>query len=125
MTLPLFTGGANRAQLSIAQAAYAGTVANYRQIVLTAFQDVEDQLAAQCLLANQLDEEAMALASARRALVIANGRYKAGVEQYLDVIVAQALELAHEQTVIQLRGQRLAASVSLLKSMGMSWNATK
>jgi NodT family efflux transporter outer membrane factor (OMF) lipoprotein len=118
LQLPLFTGGANRAQLASAKAAYNGSVATYRQTVLTAFQDVEDQLAAQCLLANQLDEETLALASARRALAIANSRYKAGVEQYLDVITAQTTELAHEQSVIQLRGQRLATSVSLIKSLG-------
>jgi NodT family efflux transporter outer membrane factor (OMF) lipoprotein len=118
LQLPLFTGGANRAQLASAKAAYNGSVATYRQTVLTAFQDVEDQLAAQCLLANQLDEEILALDSARRALAIANSRYKAGVEQYLDVITAQTTELAHEQSVIQLRGQRLATSVSLIKSLG-------
>ena len=122
LQLPLFTGGANRAQLTSAKAAYNGSVATYRQTVLTAFQDVEDQLAAQCLLANQLDEEISALASARHALDIANSRYKAGVEQYLDVIVAQASELAHEQTVIQLRGQRLATSISLIKSLGAGQN---
>jgi len=70
---------------------------------------------------NTLDEEVAALASARRALAIANHRYKAGVEQYLEVIVAQTSELTHEQTVIQLRGQRLAASVALIKSLGAGW----
>ena len=118
LQLPLFTGGANRAQLASAQAAYHGAVATYRQTVLTAFQDVEDQLAAQYYLANQLDEEVAALASARRALTIATNRYKAGVDQYLDVITAQASELNHEQTVIQLRGQRLATSVALIKALG-------
>jgi NodT family efflux transporter outer membrane factor (OMF) lipoprotein len=118
VTLPLFTGGANFAQLSSAKAGYAGAVATYRQTVLTAFQDVEDQLAAQTLLANQLDEETLALAAARRALDIANDRYKAGVEQYLDVITAETTELSHELNVIQLRGQRLATSVALIKSLG-------
>jgi outer membrane protein TolC len=79
---------------------------------------VEDQLAAQHYLADQLDEEVAALTSARQALAIANNRYKSGVEQYLDVIVAQTTELTHEQTVIQLHGQRLATSVSLIKSLG-------
>jgi NodT family efflux transporter outer membrane factor (OMF) lipoprotein len=122
LQLPLFTGGANRAQLASAKAAYNGAVATYRQTVLTAFQDVEDQLAAQYYLASQLDEEVAALTSARRALDIANNRYKAGVEQYLDVIVVQTSELTHEQTVIQLRGQRLAASVSLIKALGAGRN---
>ena len=118
LQLPIFTGGANRAQLASAKAADNGAVATYRQTVLTAFQDVEDQLAAQHYLADQLDEEVAALTSARQALAIANNRYKSGVEQYLDVIVAQTTELTHEQTVIQLHGQRLATSVSLIKSLG-------
>ena len=118
LQVPLFAGGANRAQLATAQAAYQATLATYRQTVLTAFQEVEDQLAAQYYLAKQLDEETLALASARRALDIATNRYKAGVDQYLDVITAQTTALAHEQTVIQLRGQRLAMSASLIKALG-------
>jgi NodT family efflux transporter outer membrane factor (OMF) lipoprotein len=123
LQLPLFTGGRNRAQLASSRAAYQGTVATYRQFVLTAFQDVEDQLAAQVLLANQLDEENSALVSARRTLEISNNRYKAGVEAYLDVITAQTTALTHEQTVIQLSAQRLSASVALIKSLGGGWQA--
>jgi len=121
LQLPIFTGGRNRAQLGSARAAYDGAVATYRQTVLMAFQDVEDQLAAQGLLADQFNEENAALASAQRTLDISNNRYKAGVEQYLDVITAQTTALAHEQSVIQLNGQRFAASVSLIKSLGASW----
>jgi len=121
LQLPIFTGGRNRAQLASARAAYDGAVAAYRQTVLTAFQDVEDQLAAQSLLALQLKEENAALASAQHTLDISNNRYKAGVEQYLDVITAQTTTLAHAQGVIQLNGQRLAASVSLIKSLGAGW----
>ena len=121
LQLPIFTGGRNRAQLASARAAYDGAVATYRQTVLTAFQDVEDQLAAQSLLALRLNEENAALASAQRTLDISNNRYKAGVEQYLDVITAQTAALAHEQSVIQLNGQQLAASVSLIKSLGAGW----
>jgi NodT family efflux transporter outer membrane factor (OMF) lipoprotein len=121
LQLPLFTGGRNRAQLAFAKAAYQGSVAAYRQTVLTAFQDVEDQLAAQQLLASQLARESAALDAARRALDISNNRYKAGVEAYLDVIIAQTSVLLHEQNVVQLRGQRLAASVSLIKALGGGW----
>jgi len=121
LQVPIFTGGRNRAQLASARAGYNGAVATYRQTVLAAFQDVEDQLAAQSLLAKQLDQENAALASAQRTLDISNNRYKAGVEQYLDVITAQTTALAHEQSVIQLNGQRLAASVSLIKSFGAGW----
>jgi NodT family efflux transporter outer membrane factor (OMF) lipoprotein len=124
LQLPIFTGGRNRAQLASARAAYEGAVATYRQTVLTAFQDVEDQLAAQQLLARQLDEENEALASARRALDISNNRYKAGVEQYLDVIVAQTTELTHKLNAVQLNGRRLAASVSLIKALGAGWQPT-
>jgi len=120
---PLFTGGRNRAQLKSAKAAYTGTVASYRQTVLTAFQDVEDQLAAQKLLTEQLEREQEALVAARRALDVSNNRYKGGVEQYLDVITAQTAVLTHEQTVIQLRAQRQAASVALIKAMGAGWQS--
>ena len=123
LQMPLFTGGRNRAQLAIARAAYDGTVAGYRQTVLTAFQEVEDQLAAQVLLTKQLQEERAALDAAQRALDISNNRYKAGVEQYLDVIAAQTAVLNHEQTFIQLTGQRLASSASLIKAMGAGWQA--
>ena len=118
LQLPLFTGGRNRAQLASAHAAYDGAVASYRQTVLMAFQDVEDQLAAQQLLARQLSEETAALASAQRTLDISNNRYKAGVEQYLDVITAQTTTLTHQQNVVQLKGRKLAASVSLIKALG-------
>ena len=124
LQLPIFTGGRDGAQLASARAAYDGTVATYRQTVLTAFQDVEDQLAAQRLLAQQLGEETAALASAQRTLDISNNRYKAGVEQYLDVIVAQTTELTHKLNAVQLNGQKLAASVSLIKAMGAGWQTS-
>ena len=121
LQVPILTGGRNRAQLASARAAYDGTVAGYRQTVLTAFQDVEDQLSAQQWLSNQLDEETSALAAAQHTLDISNSRYKAGVEQYLDVITAQATVFSHRQSVIQLNGQKLAASVSLVRALGGGW----
>jgi NodT family efflux transporter outer membrane factor (OMF) lipoprotein len=120
--IPLFTGGRLRAQVASAKAAYEGSVAAYRQTVLTAFQDVEDQLAAQQLLAQQLAQEGAALAAAQRTLEISNNRYKAGVEQYLDVIVAQAAELNHRENMVQLTGQRIAANVALIKALGAGWH---
>jgi NodT family efflux transporter outer membrane factor (OMF) lipoprotein len=123
LQVPLFTGGRNRAQLASARAAYDAAVATYRQTVLAAFQDVEDQLAAHQLLSRQLEEEQAALAVARRALEISNNRYKAGVEQYLEVITSQTAALSHEKTVLQLAGQRLAATVGLIKALGAGWQA--
>lgn len=123
LQLPLFTGGRNRAQLASARAGYDATVANYRQTVLGAFQEVEDQLAAQRLLAQEFDAENAALKSARRTLEISNTRYKGGVITYLEVAISQSAALAHEQTVVQLNARRLAASVSLIKALGAGWSA--
>ena len=123
MSLPLFTGGRNRAQLAAARAAYDATVANYCQTVLSAFQDVEDQLAAQRLLAQQYERENAALKSSRRTLDISLTKYKGGVITYLEVAIAQSSSLAHDQTVVQLSAQRLAASVSLIKALGAGWTA--
>jgi len=122
LQLPLFTGGRNRAQLASALAAYDGVVANYRQTVLSAFQEVEDQLAAQRLLAQQYDAENAALKAARRTLEISMAKYKGGVITYLDVAIAQSAALVHEQTVVGLRAARLTASVSLIKALGAGWN---
>ncbi len=123
LSLPIFTGGQNRAQLAAARAAYGAAVANYRQTVLSAFQDVEDQLATDRLLAHQLEAESSALKSARRSVEISMAKYTGGVITYLDVVVAQSAELALDQTVVQLSAQRLAASVSLIKALGGGWTA--
>jgi multidrug efflux system outer membrane protein len=123
LSLPIFTGGRNRAQLAASRAAYDATVAGYRQTVLSAFQDVEDQLAAQRLLARQAEKESAALKSARRTLDISLTKYKGGVITYLEVAIAQSSALAHEETVVQLSAQRLAASVSLIKALGAGWTA--
>jgi multidrug efflux system outer membrane protein len=121
--LPLFTGGQNRAQLAFARATYDEMVATYRQTVLAAFQEVEDQLAAQRLLEEQLVAQGAALTAAQRTLDIANNRYKAGLVTYLEVAVAQSSELNIEQTVVQLRGQKLVAAVGLIRALGGGWEA--
>jgi multidrug efflux system outer membrane protein len=121
LNLPLFTGGRNRAQLASAHAAYDEAVANYRQIVLVAFEEVEDQLAAQRLLTQELNAESAAFTAASRTLDIANNRYKAGLVTYLEVATAQSAALANERTVVQLRGERLVAEVALIKALGGGW----
>lgn len=118
LTLPLFTGGQLRAQLASAKAAYAGTVANYRQTVLTAFQDVEDQLAARTLVDQQWQRETEALAAAQRTLNQSLAQYKAGVLQYLSVITAQTTMLNYSLAEVQLRGQRQVNSVNLIRALG-------
>ena len=121
LQLPIFTGGANRAQLAFARAAYQETVAGYRQTVLSAFQEVEDQLAAQRLLAAQVEAETGALTAAQRTLEIANNRYKAGLVTYLEVATAQSSALTLERTVVQLQGEKLTAAVGLVRALGGGW----
>lgn len=121
LQFPLFTGGQNRAQLRFAKAAYDETVATYRQTVLTAFQEVEDQLAAQRQLKIQSAAESSALAAAQRTLEIANNRYKAGLVTYLEVATAQSSALGLERTLVQLRGQEQIAAVGLVKALGGGW----
>jgi len=124
LELPLFTGGLNRAHLAAAHAAYDEMVADYRQTVLGAFGEVEDELAAQNLLADEWSAQNEALISSRRALEIANNRYKDGLVTYLDVATAQTEELNHEQATVQLTGARLAASINLIKALGCGWSSS-
>jgi len=121
LELPLFTGGRNRARLAAARAGYDAAVAGYRQTVLTAFQEVEDQLAAQTLLAAQLDAQLAALAAARRTLEIADNRYQSGLVTYLEVATAQSAALSLERVVVRLQAERLAASGALAKALGGGW----
>ncbi len=121
LQLPLFTGGRNRAQLALSKAAYTETVASYRQTVLRAFQEVEDQVAAQRLLETQLGAQVAALTAAQHQLEIANNRYKAGLVTYLEVAVAQASALNQERTVVELRRDRLVAATSLIRALGGGW----
>src|SRR5262249_24183642 len=86
---PIFEGGKNRANLAAARAAYAHSVANYRQSVLVAFQEVEDGITNLSSLSQALSTQHAAVEDARRALEIANNRYVEGITTYLDVITAQ------------------------------------
>ena len=123
--LPLFTGGFNRANLAAAHAAYDATVANYRSTVLNAFGEVEDELAAQRLLGEEWNAENESVTSAQKALEIANNRYKAGLVTYLDVVTEQTQALSVEQTAVQLQGERLTATVNLIKALGAGWGVAK
>ena len=119
--LPLFTGGRNRAQLALSRATYDETIAGYRQTVLSAFQEVEDQLAAQQLLEAQVSAESAALLAAQRTLEIADNRYKAGLVTYLEVATAQSAALTLERTVVQLRRDKQVATVGLIRALGGGW----
>ena len=92
--------------------------------MLGAFQEVEDQLAAQRLLTQQFEKQSAALKSARRTLEISLTKYKGGVITFLEVAIAQGSALSHEQTVVLLDAERLAATVSLIKALGAGWDAS-
>ena len=121
LSLPLFEGGRLRANLRGSKAAYEETVARYRQTVLTAFAEVEDNLAAQRLLTSQYEQELAAWEAARKQLEIANQRERSGLVTYLQVATAQTAALERERSVTRLRGQRFAAAVALVKSLGGNW----
>jgi len=120
---PLFEGGKLTANLQQAKAAYEETVAKYRGTVLAAFADVENNLAAEHLLANQHEKSLAASQSARRQLEIANNRYRSGLITFLDVATAENAALGTERASLRLRGQQLVAVVALIKSLGGGWGA--
>lgn len=120
----IFDGGLRRATVQQYQATYDQTVANYRQTVLTAFQQVEDNLAALRILAQVIDRQNEAIDSAGRNLEEAEVRYKAGLDPYLNVIVAQTTLLNDQQTVVNYRTQQMVAAVGLIKALGGGWDAS-
>jgi NodT family efflux transporter outer membrane factor (OMF) lipoprotein len=117
----LFSFGATHAQVKQAEAAYDGVVADYRQTVLTAFQQVEDQLATLRLLEQEATVQESALDAAKNATRIARNQYKAGIVAYTNVVVAETTELNEEQTAFSIRANRLVASVSLVEALGGGW----
>ena len=121
----LFEGGLRRATVQQYQAAYDQTVATYRQAVLTAFQQVEDNLAALRILSQQIEQQDAAVAAAQRYLAIASDRYQLGLDPYLDVITAQTTLLSNQQTAATLRMQQLTDSVQLIEALGGGWDAAQ
>jgi NodT family efflux transporter outer membrane factor (OMF) lipoprotein len=121
---PIFQGGRNRANLAASRAAYDASVANYRQSVLTAFQQVEDGISNLETLSQAATTQAAAVEDARRTLTLANNRYVGGVTTYLDVITAQASLLQNQRLATQLLGQQMVSSVYLVKALGGGWEAT-
>jgi outer membrane protein, multidrug efflux system len=121
---PVINGGRNRANLAAEKAAYDESVANYRESVLTAFQQVEDSLSSLNSLAQAATSQSAAVTDARHALDIANDRYVGGLTTFLDVITAQSLLLTNERLSTQLLGQQMVASVYLVKALGGGWDAS-
>ena len=118
----IFDAGQRHAVSQQAQAAYDESVANYRQDVLTAFLEVEDNLAALRILENEAKTEDAAVAAAEHSLALSNHRYRGGVATYLEVITAQSAALSDERTAVELSGRRMTDSVLLIKALGGGWS---
>ncbi|MGZ5236321.1 MAG: efflux transporter outer membrane subunit [Caldimonas sp.] len=123
VTQPLLSGGRIGANVDAARANYDATVANYRRVVLTAMQEVEDGITGLAALERADAQARTAVATARRVLELATARYEGGATTYLDVITAQQSLLAAERLAAQLAGQRLLTSVFLVKALGGDWQA--
>lgn len=121
ISLPIFTAGRNQAGLEQAQAAYDEEVARYRQSVLTAFQEVEDSLADLRILAQQAEAQQHAVTASREAAQLSNKRYRAGMVSYLEVVDSERTALTSQRLAARILGQRLQASVSLIKALGGDW----
>jgi multidrug efflux system outer membrane protein len=120
----IFTGGARRAQVQFARAGYDANVATYRQTVLMAFQEVQDEVTGLIVLIQAQQSQQQAVDAARRTLDISTSRYSGGLVSYLDVVTAQQNLLTDEQQLAVIQGQRLVSSVLLVKALGGGWDAS-
>jgi NodT family efflux transporter outer membrane factor (OMF) lipoprotein len=121
----IFDAGRRRGVTQQALAAYDQNVATYRQTVLSAFQDVEDNLAALRILQDEAQVENAAVASAEHSVALSVNRYKGGIANYLEVTTAQSAALADERTAVDILTRRMTASVLLIKAIGGGWNVSQ
>ncbi|HEY8966684.1 MAG TPA: efflux transporter outer membrane subunit, partial [Candidatus Methylacidiphilales bacterium] len=122
LSLPIFEGGRNNAELARSKAAYEETVAVYRKQVLGSFRDVEDSLSGLRNLAGQAEAQAAAVDSSKRSTSLSDLRYRNGTATYLDVIDSERTSLDTQRAAIQVLGQRYVASVRLIKALGGGWS---
>ncbi|HVT51797.1 MAG TPA: efflux transporter outer membrane subunit [Dongiaceae bacterium] len=119
----VFEGGLRTAEVSAARATYDQAVANYRQTVLTGFQQVEDELSTLRILEQEAAVSDAAVRTSHQATQLALNEYEAGLTAYTTVITAQTAELSNQRTALSIRQQRLVASVALIEALGGGWNA--
>jgi len=125
LALTLFDAGKRRAQVAVAQATYDATVANYRQTVLTGFQQVEDTLAALRVLADESAIIDRAVDAAKRSLDISTTQYRGGLTNYLQVITAQTNLLQNQRAAAEILTRRQVASVTLIQALGGGWDVSE
>jgi outer membrane protein, multidrug efflux system len=118
---PIFTAGRLHAGVQQARANYQGSLAQYEKTVLTSYKEVEDQLTALHYLATQAQMQGLAVTDATQSEQLATERFKTGLVSYLDVITAQQAVLSNERTSTQIAGQRMLATVVLIKALGGGW----
>ena len=121
----LFNGGLYRAELQQYTATYDADVATYRQTVLTAFQQVEDYLAATRILSQQILKQQEAVDSAQTALKLETGRYETGIDPYIDVMTSQTTLLNDQQSLTTLHVQEMTASIELVQALGGGWDLSQ
>src|SRR5271154_7100137 len=121
----IFDGGQRRGITEEARASYDKSVDTYRQTTLTAFQEVEDNLAALRILEEEAKTQAAAVAAAEHSLALSNSRYKGGVANYLEVTTAQSAALGDERAAVDVLTRRMAASVQLVKALGGGWSTSQ
>ncbi len=120
----LFDFGRRRAQLEQSEAFYDSLVAGYRQTALTAFQQVEDNLAALRILEKEASQQQVAVTSAEQSLELELDRYKAGTVSYLDVTTSQTIALTNERAAVTILRDRMTAAVALIRALGGGWDAS-
>ncbi len=121
----LFDAGRRKAANEQAWANYRSTAANYRQTVLTAFQQVEDNLAALRILTTETQQQNVAVKASQKSLDLSMERYRLGIASYLNVITAQETLLGNQQTAVTLRMQQMVSSVQLIMALGGGWNTSE
>jgi multidrug efflux system outer membrane protein len=121
LSMPIFDGGRRKGNLANARAVYEEDVANYRQQVLVAFQEVEDNLSDLRILEGQTQTQADAVKSSGRAAQLSRTQYNEGAVNYLDVIDAERTVLQSQRVAVQLAGTQAVATVNLIRALGGGW----
>ena len=121
----VFDAGLRRATVRQFVAVYNANVAGYRQTVLTAFQQVEDSLAATRILSQQIQQQLLAVQSAQKFVELETGRYQTGIDPYVNLVTAQTTLLSDQQSLTSLRTQQMTASVQLIEALGGGWDRTQ
>jgi NodT family efflux transporter outer membrane factor (OMF) lipoprotein len=121
----LFDAGKRRAEVRLTEDAYDATVANYRETVLTAFQQVEDSLAQLRILAQEAEVTDQAVKAAQQSLEISTVQYRGGMSNYLQVITSQTSTFQNQRAAVDILTRRMVASVSLIQALGGGWDASQ